>query len=54
MVGSILDGVALGAAHWAKVHEPTIVEGDHCLEQEVHVATGHALMQMHVTDWAEA
>ena len=34
-VKSILNGVALGAAHWAKVHGPAMVEGDQCLEQEV-------------------
>ena len=27
---------------------------DHGLEQEVHVTTGHVLVQMHVTDWTEA
>ena len=54
MVRSILDGVVLGSAHQAKVHNPTIVEGDCHLEQEVCVATGHALVQMHDTDWAKA
>ena len=44
----------MGSAHWAKVHDPAIVEGDCHLEQEVHVTAGHALVQMHVTDWAEA
>ena len=53
-VRSILDGVTLGTTCWAKVHDPTIVEGDCHLEQEVHVAAGPALVQMHVTDWAEA
>ena len=51
---SILDGVTLGTMCWAKVHNPAIVKGNHWLEQEVHVTTGHALVQMHVTDWAEA
>ena len=51
---SILDGVAPGAAHWAEVHDLAIVEGDHNLEQDIHVAAGHMLVQMHVTDWAEA
>ena len=37
-----------------QVHDPTLVEGDCQLEQEVHVATGHTLVRMHVTDWAEA
>ena len=40
--------------HQAKVHDPTVVEGDHCLEQGIHVAAGHTLIQMHVSDWAEA
>ena len=54
MVRSILNRVTLGTAHWAEVHDPAIVEGDHHLEQEVHVTTGQALVQMDVTDWAEA
>ena len=54
MVRSILDGVTLGPAPQAEVQDPAIVEGDCHLEQEVHVTTGHALVQMHVTDWAEA
>ena len=54
MVRSILNGVALGAAHQAEVHDPAALESDHHLEQEVCVATGHMLIQMHVTDWAEA
>ena len=49
-VRSILDGVAMGLVHQVKVHDLTIVEGDHCLEQEVHVTAGHTLVQMHVTD----
>ena len=53
MVRSILNGVALEAVHWTEVHDPTIVKGDLSLEQEVHVTAGHALIQMHVTDWAE-
>ena len=51
---SVLDGVTLGAVHWAEIHDPAIVKGDCCLEQEVHVATGCTLVQMHVTDWTEA
>ena len=54
MVRLILDGVTLGAAHWVEVHNPAVIEGDHGLEQEVHVAVGCMLVQMHVTDWAEA
>ena len=54
MVRSILDGVALGTAHQAEVHNPTIVESDCHLKQEVCVTAGCALVQMHVTDWAES
>ena len=54
MMRSILNGVALGAVHWVEVHNPAIVDSDHCLEQELHVIAGCALVQMYVTDWAEA
>ena len=53
-VRSVLDGVSLGAAHQVEVHDPTVIEGDHGLEEEVHVAAGHTLVQMHITDWAVA
>ena len=52
-VRSILDRIGMGSAHWAKVHDPTVVEGDHHLEQEVHVTAGHVLVQIHVTDLTE-
>ena len=39
-VQSILDGVTLGTAHRAECHDPTVVEGDHNIEREVHVAAG--------------
>ena len=38
----------------AKVYDPSVVEDDCHLEQEVHVATGHALVQINITDWTEA
>ena len=50
---SILDRVAVGAAHWAEVHDPAIVKGDLSMEKEVHVAAGCVLVQMHITDWPE-
>ena len=53
-VGSILNRVTLGSVLWAEVHDPAIVEGNPHLEQEVHVAAGCTLVQMHVTVWAEA
>ena len=54
IVVGILSWVAIGLTHWAEVHDPTIVEGDHCLEQEVHVTAGWVLVQMHVTNRTEA
>ena len=51
MVRLILDGVTLGAAQQVEIHEPTMVEGDHNLEQEVCVVAGCMLVKMHVTDW---
>ena len=51
---SILDGVTLGTVHQTKVYDPAMVEGDQHLEQEVHVTACHALVEMHVTNWAEA
>ena len=46
IVKSILDGVAIGSVHWTEVHNPTVVEGDCCLEQEVCVTAGHMLKCM--------
>ena len=53
-VRSILNGVTLGATHWVELLDPTVIEGHHGLEQEVHVAMGYTLVQMHVSDWAKA
>ena len=50
---SIIDGITLGAAQWVEIHDPTMVEGDHNLEQEVCVRAGCMLVQMHVTNWTE-
>ena len=35
------------------VHDPAMMEGDQHVEQEVCVAAGHPLVEMHVTDWTE-
>ena len=51
---SILDGVTLGIVHHAKVHDLPVVEGNQHLEQEVCVATGHPLVEMHGPNWAES
>ena len=53
-VKPILNGVALGMAHWAKVHDLAVVEDNQHLKQEVNVTMAYALVEMHVTDWAEA
>ena len=48
-------GVTLGSAYQAKVHDPAVVEGWLLLgARGMCHATGCALVQMHVTDWAEA
>ena len=54
VVRSILDGVTLGATHRVECYDPTVVEGDCGVEKEVHGTTGWVLVEMHVTDWAEA
>ena len=50
MVRLILNEVTLGDAHWVEVHNPTIIEGEHGLEQGLCVTASCALVQMHVTD----
>ena len=54
MVRLVLDGITLGATQRVECQDPTVVEGDHDMEKEVHVTTGWVFVQMHVTDWAEA
>ena len=51
---SILDRVTLGTTQWMEAHDPAIVEGNHCLEQEISVTAGCTYVQMHVTDWADS
>ena len=31
-----------------------MVEGDHNIEKEVHIAAGQVLVEMHITNWATA
>ena len=50
---SVLDGVALCAAHRTEGYDPAVVEGDYGIEKEVHVTTGQVLVEMHMTDWAK-
>ena len=51
---SILDGVTLGASQRVEGDDPAMVEGEHKIEKEVHVATGQVLVEKHVTNWATA
>ena len=51
---SILDGVTLGATQRTEGNDSAVVEGDHNIEKEVHVATGQVLVEMHVTNWDTA
>ena len=50
----VLEGVTLGVTQRVECHHPTGVEGDHGVEKEVCVTAGWVLVQMHMTDWAEA
>ena len=50
----VLDRITLRADQRVECQDPTVVKGDHYMEKEVHVAAGWVLVQMHMTDWAEA
>ena len=39
---------------WAEVENQAVVENNQRLEQEIRVAAGRVLVEMHVTDWAKA
>ena len=54
MVQAILDGAAMGASQRAERESPSVIENDQQLEQEVQVAAGQFLVEMHVTNWAAA
>ena len=51
---SVLDGVTLGATCKAEGYDPAVVEGDCDVEKEVCVAIGQVLVEVHMTNWAEA
>ena len=53
-VQAILDGAAIGALQRAERENPTVIENHQQLEQEVQVATGQVLVEMHVTNWVAA
>ena len=53
-VQAVLDRAAIGMSQQAEVENPAVIKNNQCLEQEVHVAAGRILVEMHVTDWAKA
>ena len=53
-VQAVLDGATVGTSQRAEKENPDIIKSDKQLEQEVQVATGQILVEMHVTDWAVA
>ena len=53
-VQSILDRATVGMSRCAERERPAIIKNEQLLEREVHVAAGRALVEMHVTDLAEA
>ena len=42
----------MGTSQRAERENPAIIKNDQQLEQEVRVAAGQVLAEMHVTDWA--
>ena len=51
-VQATLDGAAVGTSQRVEGENPAIIKSDQQLEQEVWVAAGWVLVEMHVTDWA--
>ena len=44
----------MGASQRAERENQAIIKNDQWLEQEVRVATGRVLVEMHITNWAAA
>ena len=53
-VQAVLDRVAVGTSQHAQSKRPAIIKNEQLHEQEVWVTAGQALVEMHVTNWAEA
>ena len=53
-VQAILDGATIGMSRQAERERPAIIKNEQLLEREVCVAAGRVLVEMHVTNWAEA
>ena len=53
-VQAILDGATMGTSQRPEGENPAIIESDQQLGQEVQIAAGRVLVEMHVTDLAAA
>ena len=53
-VQSVLDGATIGTSQCAERERSAVIKSEQLLEWEVCVAAGQALVEMHVTNWAEA
>ena len=51
---AVLDGATIGAPQRVEGENPNVIESDQQREEEVWVATGWVLVEMHVTDWVAA
>ena len=49
-VQAVLDGATVGTSRRAERENPAIIKSDQQLEQEMWVATGQVLVEMHVTN----
>ena len=50
----LLDGATVGTSQRVERENPAVIKSDQQLEQEVQVAAGQVLVEMHVNDWAAA
>ena len=53
-VQAVWDGATIGTSQRVEGENPTIIESDQQLEQEVQVTAGQVLVEMHVTNWETA
>ena len=53
-IQAILDGATVSTSQCTERERPAIIKNEQLLEQEVRVAAGRALVEMHVTNWAAA
>ena len=53
-VQAILDGATIGAPQRAEGENPAVIKSEQQREEEVQVAIGQVLVEMHVTNWVAA